>query len=272
MFSKIKCGFCSSQNKELIFDYFEPDKYEKNSFSKKKYYRAWFECLECKNFFSCNNNKVNEREFYEKVYRNKNTSFRENSTEENFKKIIKLNSSESECDQRILRIMNFKEKNDSPFKTALDIGGASGVFAYKLRKYFQKVTVLDLSEDGHFLNDYSIDYIQDSYNSVKKKYSFVSANYVMEHLSNPLDLVESMREMIFDDGLIYIEVPSSKSFTYLEKDHDTFNSTHKFIFNPERLNFFFKRKGLEIIFIEDGLSIRGYYYLGLYCKVYKLKK
>ena len=48
----------------------------------------------------------------------KNTSFRENSTEENFKKIIKLNSSESECDQRILRIMNFKEKNDSPFKTA----------------------------------------------------------------------------------------------------------------------------------------------------------
>ena len=53
-------------------------------------------------------------------------------------------------------------------KATLDIGGASGVFAYKLRKYFQKVTVLDLSEDGHFLNDYSIDYIQDSYNSIKK--------------------------------------------------------------------------------------------------------
>jgi len=163
--------------------------------------------------------------------------------------------------------MDFQKVNNISLKTAIDIGGASGVFAYKLKKYFENVTVLDLSDDGHFLNDYSIDYIQDSYSSVKKKYSFVSANYVMEHLSNPLDLVESMKRMVCEDGLIYIEVPSYKSFINFDKDHDTFNSTHKFIFNPKRLNFFFKKKGLEIIFIEDGLSIRGYYYLGLYCKV-----
>ena len=267
MFSKIKCGFCSSQKKELIFDYFQPDKYEKDFFSKENYYRAWFECQECKNFFSCNSNKIDEKKFYEKIYRNKNTVFRENSTEENFKKIIKLSPSESECDQRIQRIMDFQKVNNISLKTAIDIGGASGVFAYKLKKYFENVTVLDLSDDGHFLNDYSIDYIQDSYSSVKKKYSFVSANYVMEHLSNPLDLVESMKRMVCEDGLIYIEVPSYKSFINFDKDHDTFNSTHKFIFNPKRLNFFFKKKGLEIIFIEDGLSIRGYYYLGLYCKV-----
>ncbi len=268
MFSKTKCGFCASQKKELIFDYSEPDKYEKDFFTNDNYYRAWFKCLECKNFFSCNKKKIDEKVFYEKIYRNKKTAFRQNSTEENFKKIIKLNPSESECDQRVKRIIDFQKLNNISFKTAIDVGGASGVFAYKLKKYFENVTVLDLSEDGHFLNNHSIDYVQDSYSSVKKKYSFVSANYVMEHLSDPLDLVESMKRMVFDDGLVYIEVPSYKSFTNFDKDHDTFNSTHKFIFNPKRLNFFFKKKGLEIIYIEEGLSVRNYCYLGLYCKVY----
>ena len=48
------------------------------------------------------------------------------------------------------------------------------------------------------------------------------------------------------------------------KNHDTFNSTHKFIFSKLSFNKLSYRNDFKIINFNQGKNKRGYYYLGVY--------
>ena len=265
-----KCNICNSSTNKLIFSYDKPDNYEmtflkKNSDIK----RFWFECLHCGNFFSKADYKINLQKFYRKNYRSKKNNFRKNSAKNIFERIISLPEKESECSERLNRIKKFVNNffsDSSIFSKVLDVGGASGVFAYKLLKVSDDVSIIDLSDQGNFIEEYGIKYIQSSYEKHNgKNYSLVTANFVMEHLDEPNKFLKYLFRYLKKDGLLYIEVPSSISFKKFSKSHDTFNSTHKFIFDKKYLHTFFTNNKFEIKKIEEGKNLRGYYFLAIYC-------
>ena len=268
----MKIRFCNHENFVNIFKIFRPDIYEKKYINnRKKYLRTWNFCKNCKLHFSKSSHSINEAELYKKFYRSNKSAYRLRNQEENFLKIIKLKKSESETLNRIDRIKKFfKEKKFSLKKNSkvLDVGGASGVFAYLLKKQMKlkNINVIDLSDQGEFLRKYKINYIQKDILKFKNnvKFDLITCNFVLEHLDNPLRLIKKMLSLLKKHGLLYIEVPSGISFKKYNKNHDTFNSTHKFIFTKLSFNELSFRSNFKIINFNQGKNKRGYYYLGVY--------
>ena len=62
----------------------------------------------------------------------------------------------------------------------------------------KNISVVDLSEQGKFLNKYKINYIcRDIYKfNNNAKFDLITCNFVLEHLNNPLRLIKKMLLML----------------------------------------------------------------------------
>jgi 2-polyprenyl-3-methyl-5-hydroxy-6-metoxy-1,4-benzoquinol methylase len=268
---------CKHLNSKCCFKIFSPDKYElaRRSFSKndlKNYLRKWNFCKECKIYYSTTNFALEDKSFYKTNYREVN-SFRTNSAEVNFLKIIKLKKNQSETHNRIVRIKKILNKYKIQIKKnfkVLDAGGASGVFAYLFKKNLQLKTIdiLDLSVQGNFIKKYNINYINSDIKNfdTRKKYDFISSNFVLEHLKKPAFIINKLKNLLNPNGLLYIEVPSAIAFNHEKSSHDIFNSTHYYIFTKQYFQNLYVNFGFKKLQFNQGINKRGYHYLGVYLK------
>ena len=90
----------------------------------------------------------------------------------------------------------FKIKVKRNFKV-LDVGGASGVFAYLFKNdlKLKTIDVIDLSLQGNFIKKYNINYINsdiENFNT-RKKYNFITANFVLEHFKKPTVIINKLK-------------------------------------------------------------------------------
>ena len=133
---------------------------------------------------------------------------------------------------RGVEIINYLNKNNLYDKNnnALDVGCGSGAISYIFSKFFKTCVGLDEnkkyfsnveeSENLKILNTSIHDKIFDN-----KKFDFINYCHVFEHLNNPISELKRLKDLISDNGIIYIEVPGIK---YLDKwsDGDFLNSLH----------------------------------------------
>jgi SAM-dependent methyltransferase len=261
--------------KNTLASYEKPDQYEiaigiKEAF----YYRKWVKCYQCSLVFSIYSRPNNAFDYlYEELYRKVGSGgvpWRKLSTEETFELVLKLAPEKSETIYRVNFIKNkiaSLTKSDLYSKKKkyklLDIGGATGSFAFAFQEKNWKSTIIDPDESGKFIKKYNIVFKQGWFTSKSFDFKFdlISLIFVLEHVLEPSLLLREIKKSLLPDGLIYIEVPDEIAFYKITPSDDIFNSCHLYMFNPSSLEMLLSQNNFEIMSLDRTKTVRGHFAL-----------
>jgi len=127
----------------------------------------------------------------------------------------------------------------------LDIGGGDGQFSlfFKKNNKSWKTSVFEVNKkrlnEFKFKNFYRI--YSGNLNKIKQKFQLITFFHVLEHVTNPLQFLQTARNLLSKDGIIICVIPS------YEKVNSDF-------FILEHLNFF-SQKTLDFAAISSGLQL-----------------
>ena len=143
-------------------------------------------------------------------------------------------------------------------KSILDFGCGKGHFLMKLKNenITSKLSSLEINEDYyHHLNENfnhfsSIDEIED------QSIDYITIFHVLEHLTNPLDVINKLYSKLKKGGKIIIEVPSSDDIllkTYKSESFSryTYWSLHLYLFNTSTLKKLLNKSLFDIIYVKQ---------------------
>ena len=272
------CLVCKSKDYNIIFNYDSPDQYEMAvGVKNENYNRKWVKCKKCNFCYSIySRDKKIINKIYQNSYRSVNSSWRKQSPEESFEKIIKLPDNESETKLRVDWIKKnitsiwesgILKPNNPPFNL-LDIGGGNGVFAYMFWEGDKNWVshVIDPDENADFIDSkFQIPFIKGYYspNKFNKKFDLISLIYILEHLTDPISFLKSVKKDMNSNAFLYIEVPDVLSFKYKDKIDDIFNSCHLWMFDPNNLIRLLNECGFQVFCLNRIKTKRGHYALML---------
>lgn len=178
-----------------------------------------------------------------------------------------LKSTETD-DQR--RFEMFKPKLIG--KNILDFGCGNGGFLLKTKPYANKSNGIELEER---MQPFFAEQNLKVWNSLKEaasnstdRYDLITSFHVFEHLSDPASVLVDLSKLLYENGEIIIEVPSSDDALLILYKNEAFSnftywSQHLFLFNQHTMVDLIKKSGLKLNWIKQvqryGLSNHLYW-------------
>ncbi len=266
------CLVCGDTRWSEVRSYASPDVYEKTvGVTAEGYWRQWVKCDGCGLHYSrySRGDGVLD-DLYRADYRDKAAAWRGGaSTRDIFAKVIALPPEQSETKERVAWIKGEIAaleaagivKRRAGARRLLDIGGATGVFAYEFRDAEWLSHVIDPAETGRFLEtDHGIPYRQQDYapGAFDAPFDLVSMIFVLEHLREPEAALRAARDDVTAGGLLYIEVPDALAFAHKPPEDDIFCSCHLWMFDPLSLTALIHRAGFEVASLRRTTTRRGH--------------
>lgn len=220
--------------------------------STEKYYREICECQHCGVYFNRHDDLI-PSDFYEGHY---NASITQGNLERRFNKIIKFPFHQSDNKNRVLRIIEFLyQKDRAPAEMlALDVGSGTGVFLHELKKFGVKVHCIDPDEasTAHALNSIGVEEAftggVENY-PLGAKFDLITFNKVLEHITNPVEILQKVQALLKPDGILYVELPDG-SVPAAQRDvinHSEFFLDHYTTFNAKSFAYLIKAGGFQMI-------------------------
>lgn len=279
------CYLCSEYletRTNTLASYEQPDQYEEAvGITDHEYFRKWVSCGNCglkQSLHSRVNNALDV--LYEKLYRNRSAvPWRKYTNEETFELVRNLPPESSETVQRAsfikARIRNYQMMGLFPHKSnyrLLDVGGATGSFAFEIKNEDWEVFIVDPDPSGQFLEKYDINFRCGYLNELgfKDQFDLISLIFVLEHIKDPKAILEKVFKLMCKEGLLYIEVPDEIAFIEKASSDDIFNSCHLFMFGPMSLGNLLRQSGFEILSLERSQTKRGHFALTCIAKLANL--
>ena len=272
------CLICGESAYTLLCRYDAPDSYESSvGVGPEGYERSWVRCVGCGFHYSrySRGDTVLDR-LYERGYRDAVASWRGQTVEETFSKVIALPSDQSETKARIAWIKSNLNKMmaegrlvwPSPPWNMVDIGGASGVFAHEFKDDQWTASIIDPSAEGRFIESWGVAYQQQAYSRgiFEKQTHLAALVYTLEHVRAPENMLSSLRDDIAPGGALFIEVPDSMAFDQKPADDDIFNSCHLWMFDPSSMVRFLSSFGFDVLAMKQTKTIRGHFSLMVLAK------
>jgi hypothetical protein len=268
------CLICGGQEAEQVLAFSEPDVYEKAvGLGTAGYFRRWVRCRTC-GFHASQYSRPADLldRLYQTTYRDTNSCWRTADTRGTFKKVVALPVGQSETKSRIAWIKGvIAEQAQSGLlgweearpNRLLDIGGATGVFAYEFQDTDWASTIIDPADSGRFVTEYGVTYECQAYRPglFRQPFHLISLVFTLEHLRDPLGLLTAIRQDLVQGGLVYVEVPDAAAFRLKSPEDDIFNSTHLWMFDPLSLVTLMGKAGLQISALRRMQTRRGHYAL-----------
>ncbi len=237
-----KCLICGNADGYItVHQYSVPDKYEQ-WMGIQSINRSWVRCIDCGFYRQLRNYDISKLEkIYKRGYREK--KFRGETIEEAFNRINHIANSENEK-RYIWFAMHSTHKDTCKI---LDVGSGIGVFPYALK-------VADYDVQCVEENEISVDFIFEKlglacYRGIEHAnglFDALSLIHVLEHIENPIKFLKIAKAKIKSGGYIFIEVPDSSEFNYLDKNHDEFNSCHTVFYDMGSLYSVLNLAGFEV--------------------------
>ncbi|WP_020004217.1 class I SAM-dependent methyltransferase [Brachyspira innocens] len=152
---------------------------------------------------------------------------------------------------RSLSQFNFIKKHiDFHNKKVCEIGAFDGLLLNIFKKNGCDVYGYELNDNARLYakNKYDID-LKPNFLESKEKYDIIMLSHVIEHFKNPFDVLIKIKNMIKDNGYLYIEVPNSPNKNQCSYDilMRYLSTEHIVNFNIENLKMFVKKADLNII-------------------------
>jgi len=270
------CPLCNSEvtvKENTVVSYQKPDQYEiAVGIDESFYYRKWVKCYSCSLNFSIYSRPKNAFDYlYENLYRKVGAvPWRKLTTEQTFVLVKNLPPEKSETIYRVNfikdKISNLIKSDLYPEKNRyklLDIGGATGSFAYAFNDEKWESTIIDPDDAGKFILNYKVEFKQGWFTSKSFNFKFdlISLVFVLEHVLEPSLLLEEINKSLLPGGLVYIEVPDEIAFYKKPSSDDIFNSCHLFMFNPSSLERLLSENNFEIMSLDRTKTSRGHFAL-----------
>ena len=250
-FEKLNCLFCGENNFELLA---EKDRYG--------LYAPVQVCKEC-GLLQITPRMTQEsyNGFYNNEYRKLYEYHKSDGSSGSKEDFFEIQLAGGRYIHELLSERNFLKKSSEKL-LILEVGcGAGGILKiFKDNGY--NVKGIDLGEEylEYGKKAHGLDLEYGDINSVKldKAADVIIYNHVFEHLLNPIDELKKIREIIADDGILYIEVPGilnifeSKAY---KGDFITFlQNAHICHFTKRTLSNMLFKGGFEPKFISEGVT------------------
>jgi len=237
-----RCSICGNEKFLTVHSYSEPDKYE-SWVGIQNVNRCWVRCMKCGFYMQIRNYELSELEkIYKHGYRDK--KFRGESIEHAFKRIINAEKSENES-RYLWFAMNIEYTEN---KRVLDIGSGIGVWPHLLKRAEYDVECVEENEVSiNFLYEQLGLSCFNGLDSVSGQYDTVTLLHVLEHIEDPDSFLKKVRLLLKKGGHLFVEVPDSIEFSYLDQHHDEFNSCHVAFYNMGSLYRIIEACGFNVV-------------------------
>jgi hypothetical protein len=264
------CTLCGNNRFELKLEIAKPDRFETAlGISELGYSRKWNECSKCGLFF--NDNSITNQNLLNSIgHRYYEIDFGKENLGNRFIMLKNLPKENSDNYFRVKRVKDyyteFVSKNliDSAHHNILDVGAGLGVFLDAFVTIDWNGTAIEPDpyafEHLNVISNKRFDVINDVYKAglVGQKYDLITFNKVLEHLRNPVDLLNLAKYDLNDDkSLVYVEVPDLLTCTKKNFNDNILGSLHFNLYDPYTLSLLFKNSGLTPVKVERIIEPSG---------------
>lgn len=169
---------------------------------------------------------------------------------------------DNKIEQKIFVINKLFSKKENNSRTLIDIGCGEGFTLNHFKKKGWKVTGLDYSEFGvkKFNADCLPDLITgDIYKQMepiiadKIQFDVVWLDNLLEHVIDPLFLLQQCKKLLKPDGVLVIEVPNDFSVLHQHLIKNNYINNEFWVVIPDHLSYF-NKSGLEAIAADAGFK------------------
>lgn len=92
--------------------------------------------------------------------------------------------------------------------------------------------------------------------SIRKKYSLITMVHVFEHMTDPHATLKKIRNILAEDGLVYIEVPNVQEF--YGRFSQGCDIAHPYFYSPQTLRAVLAASGFDVVKMVCGSSVRAF--------------
>ena len=146
-------------------------------------------------------------------------------------------------------------RNTITNKKVLDFGSGNGGFLLNAKSVTKEIAGVEL--DDAVKSFYQKDEIKlyKDLDKITDKYDVITSFHVIEHLKNPIEILEKLKDILNTNGKIIIEVPNANDalLTIYESEafsHFTYWSCHLYLYTQHTLGLLAKKVGLKVDFIK----------------------
>jgi len=255
---EIVCHLCKSKESiKLLTVNKRPEGETDYKISKKDYYREVHECKNCGVFFNARQDGLIPEDFYKGQY---NAAIEMGTLDKRFNKIINFPFKNSDNKNRVLRIVSFLYQNDREIMrmNVLDVGSGTCVFLHEMKKFGFNTYSIDPDPNStkHSLETVKVNKAYcgtlDSIN-FELKFDVITFNKVLEHVKNPIHILNKAKSLLAKNGIIYIELPDGEQ---IARENHILNRSEFFIdhnttFNPKSYKYLIQNAGLNCYNIQQ---------------------
>ena len=251
------CPICASGRGRRIFLYDRPPAGEVSfDFSRGgKYRREVLKCELCGHYIS--RHDMNDACLYSGEYVNATYS-NAYGIQKSYDRINGLDPSKSDNIGRVAHVNEVAEKHFSgkqgASRNVLDVGSGLCVFLGRMKTLGWNCTALDPDPRAasHAVNNVGVSAICGDFMKIDLPavYDLIVFNKVLEHVSDPIGMLERSRASLKPGGLIYVEVPDGELAALEGCDREEFFIDHTHIFSFVSLALMVKRASFAPVQIE----------------------
>ncbi len=196
------------------------------------------ECEECSLVYLSSVDHIDE-EFYEASNMHKEVDF------------LKWQNDTKADDERRFEFMESMIVN----KSVLDFGSGNGGFLLRAREVAKEVVGVELEKAVIPHYEAKGLALYDDLESIDKKFDYITAFHVIEHLKDPEVILKKMATLLNDGGKIILEVPNSQDALLSLYENEAFSkftywSCHLYLYNQHTLSLLAKKASLKVDFIK----------------------
>jgi SAM-dependent methyltransferase len=234
----IKCPICNSKASSVMIGKTE-----------------LYNCNECELYFSISINDLDLIKFYTSEYK----ILKENNLNTEKRRIFRL----PEQIRLISEISKYLPKG----KNIIDIGSDKGFFLDEARRYGYKTIGVELSIDSRLYSESIGLSVVDSLEMINSNFDAAVLWHSLEHFHKPLELLYQIKDLLNNNGYIFIRVPNFNSFwaNFLKDKWIWLQpKVHCFHYTKNSLRKILEKVGFEIIELRsqrasDNLNIKAFF-------------
>lgn len=217
------------------------------------YRRAYLRCSVCAHWYSENDMDMGALYGGAYVDRTYGTKMREN-----FDRIIALPPEKSDNAGRAARVLAFASDflKSSSIPTLLDVGSGLAVFPFRMKQAGWRCTALDPDPRAaaHARDVAGVEAIAGDFMAIGGErlgaFDVITFNKVLEHVLDPVPMLEKAARHLCPGGFIYVEVPDAEAAAAEGQGREEFFIEHHHVFSPESAAMMARHAGLHPATIE----------------------